>query len=154
MLYKVLDDRRKWFETLFFVFLTFPMQINFVIQHSNIAMLEEPEVHWKMKQISSQIIWFQFFYSGSHTACEHGRRKDFSMRTNNVLDYARSWRKTFFQRGLTMVYFYCTNLKLREKRFSTKTLIRKYQISKSRWGLVHPFPLFRRSCPCDFIMHI
>jgi len=43
-----------------------------------------------------------------------------------------------------VVKFHFANSKLREKHFSSETLIRKYQISKSREVLAPPAPLFRR----------
>jgi len=45
-----------------------------------------------------------------------------------------------FSKGATVVNFILPTRTLREKHFSTKKLIKKYKISKSRW-LVPPDPL-------------
>jgi len=63
--------------------------------------------------------------------------------TGELIDVGRifsSWANSgFFQGRPTLVKFHFTNLKLREKHFSTKILIGKYQTSKSRGGLALPF---------------
>jgi len=53
-----------------------------------------------------------------------------------IVDFARWWANAFFRSGPTVVKFHFTNLKPRDKHFSTKKLIGKYQIPKSRGRIV------------------
>jgi len=57
----------------------------------------------------------------------------------------QGWIKAFFEGGPAVVKYQLTNSQLGEKRFSTKDLIRKYQISP-QGGDECPLSLFRRPC--------
>jgi len=69
----------------------------------------------------------------------HGRQKDFFQRSGNI-GFLQVVIRSIFSGGSTVVKFHFTNLKQRQKHFSIKTLLGKYQISKSR-GLVPLYPL-------------
>jgi len=58
---------------------------------------------------------------------------------SSLLHFSRWWPNPF-SRSPKVVKFHFTNSKLREKHFSTQTLIRKYRISQSRGGSYQPLP--------------
>jgi len=59
--------------------------------------------------------------------------KIFSM--GQIVDFSGWWPNAFSKGGPTMVKFHYNNSKLRDKQFSTKKLIGKYQMLKSMGAL-------------------
>jgi len=53
-----------------------------------------------------------------------------------IVDLARRWPNAFSRSGPTVMKLHFTNSKLRDKHFSTKKLMGKYQMSKPSGGLV------------------
>jgi len=68
-----------------------------------------------------------------------------------MVNFFRLWPKVFFRWGKSDEIFNFTNSKLSENHFSTKTLIRKYRISKSR--LSKPPHPFLRPWSCILFIH-
>jgi len=79
-----------------------------------------------------------------------GIGKDFSR--GLLADFAGDGQKVFSQGEPTVMTFHFAKSKLREKQFSTKKLIGKYQITKSR-GVKVTLPSFRLPCFCIKIQH-
>jgi len=69
---------------------------------------------------------------GLHTK-DHGRRKYF-FQGRKIVTFSRWWPNAFSRGGPAVVKFQYTNSKVKEKHFSTKKLLGKYEIS-NLWGL-------------------